>query len=105
MDATAKTSTSPAAADAASAVAGAAATGAAAATTTQQPPSTSASFGGQPAPNSTLYVGNIFFEVSEQSLEDYFTRYGAIKKTRIVYDARGLSKGLVRTQRSCALLL
>lgn len=82
------------AADAASALAGAAtaATGAAAATT-PSPQSTPAQAAGQPNVNKTLYVGNIFFEVNEQALEDYFARFGNIKSTKIIYDARGLSKG------------
>lgn len=80
---------SPSVADATSAITGAAATGSAAAAAPEQ----YTRFGGQPSPNSTLYIGNIFFEVNEQSLEDYFARFGTIKKTKIVYDARGLSKG------------
>jgi nucleolin len=43
--------------------------------------------------NSTLYVGNLFFEVSEASLERLFSEYGTIKKTKIIFDHRGLSKG------------
>jgi nucleolin len=45
------------------------------------------------APSTTLYVGNLFFEVSEEALERHFASYGTIKKTRIIYDHRGLSKG------------
>jgi nucleolin len=45
------------------------------------------------APSSTLYVGNLFFEVSEEALERQFAHYGPIKKTRIIFDHRGLSKG------------
>ena len=83
---------SSSAADAAAAMAGAAATSAgSAAAPAQQSPVEN----GQPAINSTLYVGNIFFEVNEQALQEYFERFGAIKKTKIVYDARGLSKGYV----------
>jgi hypothetical protein len=89
--ATGTTATS-AAADVASAIAGAASSAAAAVGLTR-PARGSNATGGQPSPNSTLYIGNIFFEVNEQSLEDHFARYGKIKKTRIVYDARGLSKG------------
>ena len=78
------------AADAASALAGAAV---ATSTAASSIPSTPAPAAGQQAVNKTLYVGNIFFEVNETSLEDYFARFGAIKSTKIVYDARGLSKG------------
>jgi nucleolin len=45
------------------------------------------------APSNTLYVGNLFFEVSEEALERQFAHYGPIKKTRVIYDHRGLSKG------------
>ncbi|KAF2436480.1 RNA-binding domain-containing protein [Tothia fuscella] len=44
-------------------------------------------------PSATLYVGNLFFEVSEEALERQFAHYGTIKKVRIIYDHRGLSKG------------
>ncbi|KAJ9646593.1 hypothetical protein H2199_002642 [Coniosporium tulheliwenetii] len=40
-----------------------------------------------------LYVGNLFFEVSEEQLEREFSRFGPVTKTRIIYDNRGLSKG------------
>jgi RNA recognition motif-containing protein len=51
---------------------------------------------GEVEPNTTVYVGNLFFEVSEESLERLFAEHGNIKKTRIVYDHRGLSKGYDR---------
>jgi nucleolin len=51
-------------------------------------------------PSATLYVGNLFFEVSEEALERQFAHYGAIKKVRIIYDHRGLSKGYVSTKSS-----
>ena len=44
-------------------------------------------------PNNTIYVGNLYFEVSEDGLQRHFTPFGPIKKARIVYDHRGLSKG------------
>jgi nucleolin len=44
-------------------------------------------------PHQTLYVGNLYFEVSEDALQRQFTPFGPIKKTKIVYDHRGLSKG------------
>ncbi|KAF2460052.1 hypothetical protein BDY21DRAFT_316907 [Lineolata rhizophorae] len=43
--------------------------------------------------STTLYVGNLFFEVREEMLERVFSEYGSIKKARIVFDDRGLSKG------------
>lgn len=46
-------------------------------------------------PNTTLYVGNLYFEVTEDALQQRFKEFGNILKTRIVYDHRGLSKGSV----------
>ncbi|KAK5105756.1 hypothetical protein LTR62_002176 [Meristemomyces frigidus] len=43
--------------------------------------------------NNTLYVGNLFFEVTGPQLENEFGRFGPISSVRIVTDPRGLSKG------------
>ena len=43
----------------------------------------------------TLYVGNLFFDVKEQDLEKEFSKAGQVVKTKIIYDQRGLSKGYV----------
>jgi hypothetical protein len=57
-------------------------------------PSSNRQFVSPPAtPNSTLYVGNLYFEVSEDALQRQFTPFGPIKKVKIIYDHRGLSKG------------
>jgi len=53
----------------------------------------SASLSDPPSPSQNLYIGNLFFEVTEDALEREFSRYGPIKKTKIIYDHRGLSKG------------
>jgi nucleolin len=47
----------------------------------------------QPSPSRILYVGNLFFEVTASQLESEFSRFGEITNSRIVTDARGLSKG------------
>lgn len=44
-------------------------------------------------PSSSLYVGNLYFEVAEGTLRKEFERFGKIKSVKILYDARGLSKG------------
>ena len=49
------------------------------------------------SPNTTLYVGNLFFETTEDALKKQFESQGNVVKTRIVYDYRGLSKGYVGT--------
>ena len=46
-------------------------------------------------PNTTLYIGNLFFEVTEDQLKKVFSRFGAVTKSSIVYDNRGLSRGYV----------
>ncbi|KAL9062725.1 MAG: hypothetical protein Q9157_008687, partial [Trypethelium eluteriae] len=44
-------------------------------------------------PSKILYIGNLYFEVREDTLRREFTRFGNIVNARIVYDSRGLSKG------------
>lgn len=46
-------------------------------------------------PKETVYVGNLFFDVTEEDLKREMARYGAIRKCRMMRDARGLSKGYV----------
>jgi len=46
-------------------------------------------------PKPTVYVGNLFFDVTENDLAKEFSRYGEVKRTRLIRDARGLSKGSV----------
>ncbi|KAK5174388.1 uncharacterized protein LTR77_001468 [Saxophila tyrrhenica] len=48
---------------------------------------------GTPAPSRILYIGNLFFEVTAAQLEAEFGKFGTITNSRIVTDARGLSKG------------
>ncbi|KAL6159454.1 hypothetical protein ACJQWK_06036 [Exserohilum turcicum] len=44
-------------------------------------------------PNSTLYVGNLYYEVTEEQLRRVFSRFGEIANVKMVYDNRGLSRG------------
>ncbi|OQE13310.1 hypothetical protein PENFLA_c050G08509 [Penicillium flavigenum] len=46
-----------------------------------------------PIPKTTLYVGNLFFDVTAEDLRKHFEKYGAVENALIVHDARGLSKG------------
>ena len=41
----------------------------------------------------TLYVGNLFFDVTEESLRKEMERFGPVKRVKIIFDGRGLSKG------------
>ena len=44
-------------------------------------------------PKGTVYVGNLFFDVTETDLTNEFKKFGAIENVRIMRDSRGLSKG------------
>ncbi|KAJ5210039.1 hypothetical protein N7491_009852 [Penicillium cf. griseofulvum] len=46
-----------------------------------------------PVPKTTLYIGNLFFDVTAEDLRKQFEKYGAVENAIIVHDARGLSKG------------
>ncbi|KAG0639975.1 hypothetical protein HOY80DRAFT_885569, partial [Tuber brumale] len=44
-------------------------------------------------PTKVIYIGNLQFEVDEHNLRDEFKAFGPIQSTKIIYDARGMSKG------------
>ncbi|KAK0776447.1 hypothetical protein LTR75_010857 [Friedmanniomyces endolithicus] len=44
-------------------------------------------------PSRICYIGNLFFEVTAPQLEAELSQFGAVANSRIVTDARGLSKG------------
>lgn len=44
-------------------------------------------------PHNTLYVGNLFFEVTTEQLQKVFSRFGEVASVKIVYDNRGMSRG------------
>jgi nucleolin len=46
---------------------------------------------GEPKP--TIYIGNLFFDVTENDLVKELSRFGTILKCRLMRDPRGLSKG------------
>lgn len=50
--------------------------------------------GGQP-PVTTVYVGNLYFDVRSEDLQKEFERAGPVTGTTVVMDQRGLSKGFV----------
>lgn len=47
------------------------------------------------APNNSVYVGNLQFDVVESDLQREFAPFGEIKKALVATDLRGLSKGYV----------
>ena len=44
-------------------------------------------------PKPTIYIGNLFFDVTENDLVKELARFGTIIKCRLMRDSRGLSKG------------
>ncbi|KAF2636173.1 RNA binding domain-containing protein [Massarina eburnea CBS 473.64] len=44
-------------------------------------------------PNTTIYVGNLYYEVTADQLKRIFSRFGEVSDVKIVYDNRGLSRG------------
>ncbi|EEH10240.1 nucleic acid-binding protein [Histoplasma capsulatum G186AR] len=49
-------------------------------------------------PNETIYVGNLFFEVTAEDLKRDMAKFGTIYSVRIVYDSRGMSRGFAYVQ-------
>ncbi|KAI5295139.1 hypothetical protein KEM52_002266, partial [Ascosphaera acerosa] len=46
-----------------------------------------------PDPCETVYIGNLFFDVTQDQLRAHCEQFGKVESVRIIYDARGLSKG------------
>lgn len=51
------------------------------------------------APSETVYVGNLFFDLTAEDLRKHMEQYGVVLKAVIVHDNRGLSKGYADTPR------
>lgn len=50
---------------------------------------------GAAPPSKQLYIGNLFFDVTEEDLRREFSRFGTITNLRVIKDPRGMSKGYV----------
>lgn len=48
-----------------------------------------------PADSTSIYVGNLFFDVKEKDIQDEFSRVGPLKTVRLIKDPQGMSKGFV----------
>lgn len=46
-------------------------------------------------PSPTIYIGNLFFDITAEDLKAKMEEFGVVEKAIIISDARGLSKGLV----------
>ena len=44
-------------------------------------------------PSETIYIGNLFFDVTAEDLKSEMQRFGPIQTAKIVHDNRGLSRG------------
>jgi nucleolin len=44
-------------------------------------------------PKETVYIGNLFFDITEDDLQREMSRFGPIAKCKLLRDSRGLSKG------------
>ncbi len=44
-------------------------------------------------PSEQVYIGNLFFNVTEEDLSNHMGKFGEIKNVKVLYDARGMSKG------------
>lgn len=50
-------------------------------------------FWSPPSPKETIYVGNLFFDVTAEDLKRQMSKYGVVESAKIIHDSRGLSKG------------
>ena len=51
-------------------------------------------------PTQRVYIGNLFFEATEESLKDFIEPIGEVQEIMIQRDRRGLSKGCVHSIQS-----
>ena len=45
----------------------------------------------------TLYIGNLYYEVTTDQIKRVFSRFGEVSDIKIIYDNRGLSRGYARS--------
>ena len=48
----------------------------------------------------TVYVGNLYFDVTEEDLKKQFEQFGPILRAKVITDNRGLSKGYANVAHS-----
>jgi nucleolin len=41
----------------------------------------------------SVYIGNIYFDITEEQLKELCSQYGAVEKVRLMKDVRGFSRG------------
>ncbi|KAF7594958.1 hypothetical protein BBP40_007766 [Aspergillus hancockii] len=47
----------------------------------------------EPDPKETIYVGNLFYDVTAEDLRKQMEKYGVVEQLHITFDNRGISKG------------
>lgn len=58
----------------------------------------------EPEEGPNLFIGNLYFEVTDDALREEMEHFGTVKAVKIIRDPRGLSKGCVSISSSCPLL-
>jgi len=59
----------------------------------ERKPASDARFQEPAAPSSKLYIGNLYYEVTEDQLKRIFSRFGEVVSVQIIKDPRGMSRG------------
>ncbi|KAL3465295.1 hypothetical protein BJX64DRAFT_252830 [Aspergillus heterothallicus] len=47
----------------------------------------------QARPKSTIFIGNLFYDVTAEDLKKHMAKFGVVQAVNIIYDSRGISKG------------
>ncbi|PYH81692.1 RNA-binding domain-containing protein [Aspergillus uvarum CBS 121591] len=47
----------------------------------------------EPQPKTTIFVGNLFYDVTSDDLRRFFTKFGDVQRVNLIHDQRGISKG------------
>ncbi|EAW15207.1 nucleic acid-binding protein [Aspergillus clavatus NRRL 1] len=51
-----------------------------------------------PTPKETIYIGNLFYDVTSEDLRKHMEKYGAVERTNVILDSRGMSRGFAYVQ-------
>jgi RNA recognition motif-containing protein len=46
-----------------------------------------------PAPKETVYVGNLFYDVTAEDLKNHMQKFGVVERVDLITDNRGMSRG------------
>ncbi|KAL4969356.1 nucleic acid-binding protein [Aspergillus stella-maris] len=49
-------------------------------------------------PKDTIFIGNLFYDVTAEDLREQMAKYGVVLGVNIIYDSRGISKGYAYVQ-------